>query len=73
MANEQQNQVPPTAEQQEESSFRSALADVCVIVKKLAPHCKTVQELIDLCSFAQSNNAQLRMLMNEVTPMSLRQ
>lgn len=58
----------PTAEE----SFRSTLDDCCVVMKKLMPLCKTVQECVDLCEFAILNDAQLQLLMQQITPLQLK-
>ena len=55
------------AEKQDvEAGFRSALEDVIPIVQKLAPVCRTVDELLGVIETALSNDAQLRILMQIV-------
>lgn len=51
-----------------EASFRSSLKDVVEIAEKLAPHCKSVDELVDMLKLAIENDGQLRFLMGRVIP-----
>jgi hypothetical protein len=57
------------ADQQEvspEDKFRDALKDVLVIAKRLAPHCRTTEELIGVLDHALQNDGQLRLLMTKI-------
>ena len=59
--------VTNTEQQQtDEEKFREALGDVMVIVKRLAPHCQRVDELIGVLQHAMENDGQLRLLMSRV-------
>ncbi len=51
-----------------ESSFRSSLKDVVEIAEKLAPHCKSVDEFVEMVRLAIENDGQLRFLMGRVIP-----
>ena len=49
-------------------SFRDALVDVVRIGEELEPICGNVGELIQICQLALSNDGQLRLLMDRLTP-----
>lgn len=72
MSPQQQPAQSPNLEEAAEADFRQNLLEVIIIVKKLAPLCKTVDELIDMAEFATRNDAQLRLLIREVSPLRLR-
>lgn len=50
-----------------EAAFRSSLGDVAAIAEKLAPHCRTVEEMVGMIQLAIDNDGQLRLLMDTVT------
>lgn len=56
-----------------EDSFRDTLQDVIVVVKKLAPCCRSVNDLIGMAELAMQNDGQLFLLMEKVGPVTLRQ
>lgn len=64
---------PVLTEQQIEDSFRESLKDMIVVVRKLAPHCKNLEDLLGMAQLATTNQGQLRFLMNEIQPLRLRQ
>lgn len=47
-----------------ESSFRSALTDTAAVAEKLAPHCKTIEELVDVVKLALTSDGQLRLVLS---------
>ncbi len=49
---------------EQEESFRSSLRDLVVIADKLAPHCKTVDELVAMVNHGIENEGQTRLLMS---------
>lgn len=59
-------------EVQAEEDFRQNLREVIIIVKKMSPLCKSVEELIELADFATKNDASLRMLIERVSPLRMR-
>ena len=46
-----------------EERFRDDLLNVVALTQKLAPMCKTVDDLIAVCSLGLDNEGQLRLLM----------
>ena len=58
----------PTKPSTPEDDFRSALKDVIAIVKKLAPYCTSVDDLIGMAELGLENSGQLALLMDQVTP-----
>ena len=50
-----------------EQGFRSSLEDVIAVVEKLGRVCQTTEELVEVCRLALTSDAQLRLLMREVT------
>lgn len=65
-------QHEPTPEPTTEMKFRESLEDTVIILRKLAPLCKDVDELIGMMELAMSNDAQLSLLIREVFPVKLR-
>lgn len=53
----------PTAEEK----FRNSLKDVEVIIRKLAPLCRTADEIADMVGLARDNDGQLALLMAVIT------
>lgn len=49
-----------------EESFRSSLDDVVTILERVAPLCKSHEELLDMLRLARENMGQLRLLMQTV-------
>lgn len=60
------------ADEPVEDRFRSALQDVVVIVRKLAPLCKDIEELVGLAQSALENDGVLHLLLREVTPLQMK-
>lgn len=52
--------------QNPEDAFRENLKDVIAIAEKLAPLCRTVEEMVGMAALALENDGQLRLLMREV-------
>lgn len=50
-----------------EEGFKSSLEDVVAVASKLAPFCRTVEEMIGMAQLALENEGQLRLLMIMVT------
>lgn len=50
-----------------ESSFRESLGEVAAILEKIAPFCQTTEDAIGLIKLGTSNDAQLRLLMAQMT------
>lgn len=50
-----------------EESFRASLEDVLVVIQRLEPHCKTINDLTGAIKAAIGNDAVLRMLIKETT------
>ena len=63
----------PNDQQTVRDAFRSSLEDSVAILRKLAPHCGSVDELIGMLELACHNDGQLGLLMREITPVKLRQ
>lgn len=57
---------------QAEEQFRSALADVLAVMRKLAPLCKTVDDMVGMTQLALENDGQLALMMQAVSPLQLR-
>lgn len=55
----------PTQEEIERG-FRESLMDVIAVAEKLAPVCRSVEEMIGVVELAVTNDAQMRLLMNSV-------
>ena len=68
MPAEQAQQMRAMTADDIEASFRSSLKDVVEIAEKLSPHCKSVDELVDMLKRAIENDGQLRFLMGRVIP-----
>ena len=62
----------PQPEQTVEQSFRASLDDTRVILKRLAPLCKSVNDMVELLDLAITNDSQLSILMDKVGPVALR-
>ena len=62
----------PVTQAQVEESFRDSLRDLIVVVKKLAPHCNSLEDLLGMAELALTNNGQLHFIMSEVQPRQLR-
>lgn len=52
---------------EEVDQFRSSLEDIVAIAEKLAPYCKTADELIGMSKLAIENDGQLRLLLATMT------
>ncbi len=50
-----------------EDSFRKVLEDVRDVAAKLQPYCNTIQEMLELVELGTMNDAQLRIILKEVT------
>ena len=50
-----------------EEDFRSSLQDVITIAEKLAPHCKTTEDLVQVSKLAVEHDSQLRLLISIVS------
>lgn len=50
-----------------EELLRDSLKDVIAISEKLQPFCQSVEEMIGVASLALENDAQLRILMAQMT------
>ena len=46
-----------------EEGFLEALKDAVTIINKLAPHCRDVSHLIEICQLGISNESQLHFLL----------
>ncbi len=69
MANEQQqgtNQPSP------EDRYRSAVQDAAVVIRKLAPKCKSLDDLVGMLELAASNDGQLALLMDYLGALQFR-
>ena len=55
-----------------DDDFRDDLRVVIAVVTKLAPHCKSVEDLVGLCELGLKNEGQLDLLLNLVAPLSFR-
>ena len=64
--------VPPDVAPSGEDRFRSALQDAAVILRKLAPLCKDVNEMVEMLELAAANEGQLTLLMDRIGPVRLR-
>lgn len=64
-----QQEQPTTPDE----AARLILADTVKVVRGLAPVCATLDELVQLCELAQTNDGQLRLLRERIAPLSLRQ
>ena len=56
-----------------DEAARLILADTVKVLRGLAPVCRTLEELIQLCEVAQTNDGQLRLLRDRIAPLELRQ
>ena len=65
MAEEQPRTLKMT-QQEVEDKFRESLEDVLVVCDRLAPVCRSVEELIGMLRLAVENDAQLRTLMGKI-------
>lgn len=68
MANQTRSDAEPTAEDR----FRSALEDAVMILKKLAPKFGSVSDMAASMELALTNDGQLQLLMDIVTPLRMR-
>lgn len=50
-------------EESREDNFRKSLQDVIDYSIKLAPICKSIDEMVQLCELAMTNSAQAQILM----------
>ena len=50
----------------QEDGFRSSLEDTITIAKQLEPLCKDVGELVGMLELSLTNDAQLKLVMNQV-------
>lgn len=66
------NVPPDVAPPSGEDRFRSALQDAAVILRKLAPLCKDVNEMVEMLELAAANEGQLTLLMDRIGPVRLR-
>ncbi len=55
-----------------EEEFRYGLEFTAILLRKLAPVCTTLDELVGMCEYAKTNDAQLRLLMREVGPVRMK-
>lgn len=62
---EEQRVLKMTA-QEVEDKFRDSLQDVITVAERIAPFCRTVDEMIGILQLGLANDAQLRILMNKV-------
>ncbi len=53
--------------EQIEAGFRRTLEDVIDVLTRLGPYCNSFEELLSMCDLATKNEAQLRLLLSEVT------
>ena len=51
---------------EEEEGFRSALEDVVAIIQRLAPICKSINDMLGMVELALKNDSQCRLLFKEV-------
>ncbi len=59
--------------QQLEEDFRAELSKLVDLARALAPICTTTDDLVGICELAQTNDGQLRMLMDTCTrPMQIK-
>ena len=49
--------------QTQEDQFRDELKTVAVIIAKLEPYCKTLDDLLSVINLAVENDGQMRLLM----------
>lgn len=47
--------------------FRSSLEDIIAISEKLASVCESIEDLVEICKLALTNDGQLKIIMNLVT------
>lgn len=66
MAVEEPRQTLKMTPQEIEDKFRDSLGDVLVVCERLAPVCRTVEELVTMLRFAVESDAQLRLIMGKV-------
>ena len=50
-----------------QDQFREELSKVTELVNALSPVCHSLEELVGVCELAQTNDAQLRMVMKTCT------
>lgn len=55
-----------------DEQFRDNLRDVDAVVRKLAPLCRDVNDLLGMIGLALVNDGQLALLLREVAPVRLR-
>jgi hypothetical protein len=58
--------MPLEPKQSVEDLFRDALKECSITVQRLSPHCNSFDELIGMLELAQTNDAQLRLLMTTI-------
>lgn len=66
MAAEEQHRTLKMSPQEIEDKFRNSLEDVLIVAERLAPTCRTVEELMGMLRLGLENDAMLRLLMNRV-------
>lgn len=52
--------------------FREDLQTAILLIEEFSPLCKTPEELVGVLSLAMKNDAQARLLMKKLTPLSQR-
>ncbi len=67
-----EQQTNQTTAQDLRKSFRSSLEDSIAVIRKLSPHCTSVDDLVGVLNLALENDGQLTLLMREVFPVQLR-
>ncbi len=55
-----------------EESLVDNIRDTIVIVEKLAPFCRTPDDLVGMLKLALTNEGQLQMLLHQLTPLHKR-
>ena len=56
-----------TPKKSQEQAFRESLQDVVVVVEKMLPLCPSSSDLLDILALALANEAQLRLVLQQVT------
>lgn len=64
--------LPEQPQPDPDEQLREALHEAAVVIRKLAPFCATVDELVGMIELAQVNDGQLQMLKREISPVLLR-
>ena len=52
--------------------FRSSIEDLITIAEKLSPYCSSVEELVGLLQLALTNDAQLKMILQNLSQQAKR-